>query len=201
MTTLLFVSGSQRQGSLNSRLLRNVAQRLEGRCRVDMLESAEIDLPLFNQELEDTPAVIGRVAALHQRFKASDGIVVASPEYNGQLTPYLMNIVAWVSRLAHVDSRFDNPFYGHPLMLCSASTGQSGGALAMPHARALFDYVGCLITSDSICVPYADQAWTGNGYAFDPFFDEQIDATTDSFLQLVQSLTCNARGQLETVCR
>jgi NAD(P)H-dependent FMN reductase len=199
VTTLLFVSGSQRRESLNSGLLRNVAQRLNGRCRVDMLDSADVDLPLFNQDLEDSPAVIERVAALHQRFKASDGLVVASPEYNGQLTPYLVNIVAWVSRLAHIDSRFDNPFYGCPLMLCSASTGRSGGSLAMPHARALFDYVGCLIAGDPICVPYADQAWTGDRYAFDPFFDEQINATADSFLQLVQSLACS--DQLETVCQ
>jgi chromate reductase, NAD(P)H dehydrogenase (quinone) len=201
VTTLLFVSGSQRCGSFNSRLLRNVAQRLEGRCRIDMLVPADIDLPLFNQELEDTPEVIDRVAALHRRFKSSDGIVVASPEYNGQPTPYLVNIVAWVSRLAHVDNRFDNPFHGHPLMLCSASTGRSGGALAMPHARALFAYVGSLIAGDAICVPYADQAWTGSGYVFDPFFDEQIDATTENFLQQVQASVCSGRDRFETVCR
>jgi hypothetical protein len=69
----------------------------------------------------------------------------------------------------------------------------------MPHARALFGYVGCLISGDSICVPYADQAWTGNGYVFEPFFDEHIDATTDRFLQLVQALAYAGRGQLETV--
>jgi chromate reductase len=199
MTRLMFVSGSQRRESLNTRLLKDVAQRLEGRCGIDMLEPAQADLPLFNQDLEDTPWVIDRVAALHRRFKTSDGIVVASPEYNGQLTPYLMNIVDWVSRLAHVDSRFDNPFYDHPLLLCGASTGRSGGAVAMPHARALFGYVGCLISNDSICVPYADQAWTGGEYVFDPFFDEQIAVTTDRFLQLVQTFACAGRGQPATV--
>jgi NAD(P)H-dependent FMN reductase len=198
VTTLLFVSGSQRRESLNSRLLGNVAQRLDGRCRIDMLEPADVDLPMFNQELEDKPEVIDRVAALHQRFKASDGIVVASPEYNGQLTPYLMNIVDWVSRLPYIDSRFDNPFCDRPLLLCSASTGRSGGAIAMPHARALFGYVGCLIIGDSICVSYADQAWTGSRYVFDPFFDEQIDGTTDRFLQLVESLAGIGRGQFVT---
>ncbi len=198
MTTLLFVSGSQRRGSLNSGLLRYVAQRLEGRCRIDTLEPSEVDLPLFNQDLEDAPIVVDRAAALHQRFKASDGIVVASPEYNGQLPPYLTNIVAWVSRLAYVDSRYDNPFCDRPLLLCSASTGRSGGAIAMPHARALFGYVGCLIIGDSICIPYADQAWTGNEYVFDPFFEEHIDATVNRFVQLVQALAYAGRGQLAT---
>lgn len=198
MTNLLFLSGSQRRGSWNYRLLTNVAQRLEGRCRIDIVESAEVDLPLFNQELEDTPAVVDRVGALHHRIVASDGIVVASPEYNGQLTPYLTNVVAWVSRLSYIDSRFDNPFLDQPLLLCSASTGRSGGAMAMPHARALFGYVGCRVVDDSVCVPYADQAWTNEGYVFDPFFDGQIDATTDTFLQLVQASARIGRSQLQT---
>lgn len=199
MTSLLFVSGSQRRQSWNSRLLKNVARRLEGRCEVDILGASDVELPLFNQELEDMPAVIDRAAAIHRRFKETDAIVVASPEYNGQLTPYLVNMVAWVSRLAHIDSRFDNPFCDRPLLLCSASTGRSGGAVAMPHAHALFAYVGCLITGDSICVPYADQAWSGSQYEFDPFFDEQIDATIDRFLQMVQATACIGRGQLATV--
>lgn len=199
MTTLLFVSGSQRRESWNSRLLRDVAQRLDGRCRIDMLEPADVDLPLFNQDLEDSRELIARAAALHRRFNASDGMVVASPEYNGQLTPYLMNIVAWVSRLAHVDGRFDNPFCDHPLLLSSTSTGRSGGAMAMPHARALFGYVGCLIVGGSICVPHADQAWTGAGYAFDPFFDEHIATTTERFVHLVQALASVGSRQLETV--
>jgi chromate reductase, NAD(P)H dehydrogenase (quinone) len=199
MISLLFVSGSQRRESWNSRLLRNFARRLEGRCEIDMLGPTDVELPLFNQELEDTPALIDRVAAIHSRFTETDAIVVASPEYNGQLTPYLVNIVAWVSRLAHIESRFDNPFCDRPLLLCSASTGRSGGAVAMPHARALFAYVGSPIFADSISVPYADQAWTGSGYEFDPFFDEEIDATIDRFLQLVHVSACIGRGQLVTV--
>jgi chromate reductase len=201
MKKLLFVSGSQRRGSLNSGLLKNVAHRLEGRCSIDMLEPAEVDLPLFNQELEDKPAVIDRVGGLHRRFMACDGLVVASPEYNGQLTPYLMNMIDWLSRLTYIDSRFDNPFLDRPLLLCSASTGRSGGALAIPHARALFGYVGCLIIGDSICVPYADQAWMGGEYIFAPFFDDQIDASADRFLQLVEAFAGAGRSQLETVCR
>ena len=183
MTTLLFMSGSQRRESFNSRLLANLAQRLEGRCLTDIIQP--IDLPLFNQDLEDSPTIIGQVAALHQRIRAADGLIVASPEYNGQMTPYLVNIVAWVSRLAYYDSRFENPFCDRPLVLCSASTGHSGGAAGMSHARALFHYVGSLIVDDSICVPYAHEAWTGRGYEFDPFCEEQIDSVMARFLQQI----------------
>jgi chromate reductase len=198
VTTLMFVSGSQRRDSLNTRLLRHLAQRLAGRCVIDALESHQVDLPLFDQDLETNPAVINRVTDLHRRFKASDGIVVASPEYNGQITPYLKNIIDWVSRLAHIDSRFDNPFYERPLLLCSASTGWTGGAVAMPHARALFGYVGCLVVGEAVCIPYADQAWTEGGYLFDPFIDTQIDVSTDRVLHLANTLADARSFQHET---
>lgn len=187
MTTLLFVSGSQRRESFNSRLLQHLAQRLDGRCEIDLLQAAQVDLPLFDQDIEGSPEVMGRVASLHQRFKACHGIVVSSPEYNGQPTPYLKNLVDWVSRLAHVDTVFDNPFLDRPLLLCSASTGWSGGAVGLTHARALFGYVGCVVMGEAICVPYVEQAWTGDRYDFDLFFDDQIRSTTDRFLQLAQA--------------
>src|ERR1022692_2053841 len=153
MIQILLLSGSLRRESLNTRLLQDLALRLEGRCVIDMLEPQHVNLPLFDQDLETNPVMINHVAELHGRFLSSHGIVVASPEYNGQPTPYLKNLIDWVSRLAYIDTNFDNPFCDRPLLMCSASTGQSGGAIAMPHARALFGYVGCLVQGDTISVP------------------------------------------------
>jgi NAD(P)H-dependent FMN reductase len=189
MTTLLLVSGSQRRDSFNSRLLRDLAGRLAWRCTIDLLEPNSIGLPLFDQDLEGDSTVIARVAALHRRFEASDGIVVASPEYNGQLPAYLKNMVDWVSRLAHIDARFDNPFRDRPVLLCSASTGWSGGAVAIPHARALFGYVGGLVIGETVCIPHANEAWAEDGYTFDPFFDEQIDGAVARVLQLADAFS------------
>ena len=184
MTRLLLVSGSQRRESLNARLLRHLAEPLEGRCDIELLEPQDVDLPLFNQDLEADPAVMRRVHSVHQRFQRCHGLIVASPEYNGQLTPYLKNLIDWVSRLAYIDTRFVNPFIDRPVLLCSASSGWSGGALAIPQARSLFGYVGCLVIGDTVCVPNAGQAWTDAGYMFDPFFDEQIQIATERVLRL-----------------
>jgi chromate reductase, NAD(P)H dehydrogenase (quinone) len=199
MTTLLLLSGSQRRESFNTRLLQYLAQYLDGRCNVDMIDPTQVDLPLFNQDLEDDPIIMGRVAMLHQRFSASHGMIVASPEYNGQLTPFLKNIVDWVSRLSYIDNRFDSPFRDRPALLCSASTGWSGGAVSMPHVRALFGYVGCLVIGETICIPNAHQAWSGDGYQFDPFFDAQICDVTDRALLLAQAFVGNQNNQQKAV--
>jgi len=173
---LLLVGGSQRAESLNTRLLDNLACRLNRRCDVDRLLPSQVDLPLFNQDLETQPDVLARVSSVHGRFSASHGLIVATPEYNGQLPPYLKNLIDWVSRLPYIDPSQANPFIDRPVLLCSASTGWSGGTLAIPHARALFGYVGGVVIGDTICVPQASQIWTSEGYAFGPAFDAQIDA-------------------------
>ena len=181
------ISGSQRRESLNTRLLNCVSAALEGTFSVEFLDSHLVDLPLFNQDLEDNPAVIGCVADLHGRFNSSDGIIVASPEYNGQVSPFLKNSIDWVSRLAYIDHAFDNPFVDRPLLLCSASTGAGGGALGIHSARALFSYVGCLVLGDSICLPYADQLLTEEGFDLPPYFEEQLAYSINRFGRLVNN--------------
>jgi len=188
---LLLIAGSPRKASFNARLLDDFALRLDGLCEIDRLTADQVELPLFNQDLESDPAIVARVAALHARFAASHALVVASPEYNGQLTPYLKNLVDWVSRLAWIDAGFDNPFVDRPTLLCSASTGASGGALAIPHARALFGYVGCVVIGDTVCLARADQAWTGDGYAWAPEPDRQIDGALRRVLRLATSFAAN----------
>jgi NAD(P)H-dependent FMN reductase len=191
---LLLIPGSQRTESFNARLLGDFALRLEGLCEVDLLWPGQVDLPLFNQDLETAPELVARVAALHRRIACSHGLIVASPEYNGQLTPYLKNLIDWVSRLAYIDAGCGNAFVDRPTLLCSASTGGSGGALAITHARALFGYVGCLVIGDTVCIPHAGRAWTGDGYAFGPDVDEQIAAALQRVLRLASSfaVTCDS---------
>jgi NAD(P)H-dependent FMN reductase len=185
MTRLLLVAGSLRRDSFNARLLRHMAERLASRCAVDLLEPNQVDLPLFDQDLEADPGVVARVVALHARISRCHGLIVASPEYNGQLTPYLKNLVDWVSRLAYVDARCEPAFCDRPVLLCSASTGRSGGSLGILHARALFGYVGALVIGDTLCVSQADQHWHDEiGFMFGEAFEARIAVAAERILKL-----------------
>jgi NAD(P)H-dependent FMN reductase len=148
-------------------------------------------LPLLNQDLENEPALRSQVAELHKAFMSCDAILVASPEYNGQLTPYLKNIIDWVSRLAYIDPTFENPFIDKPVLLCSASTGSSGGAMGIPSARALFGYVGALVFGETLCVPYAHQAWTDVGYFFEDDFENRIQSLSQRFAEHAERFGAN----------
>ena len=190
---LLLLSGSQRQSSFNARLLHHIAQHLEASCGFLTAEPFAEHLPLFNQDLENTPEVRSQVAELHALFMACDGIIVASPEYNGQLTPYLKNIIDWVSRLAYIDLSFENPFVDKPVLLCAASTGSSGGAMGIPPARALFGYVGGIVFGETLCLGFAHEAWTEAGYFFDDDFEARIHSVSERFA--LQALRFHADTQ------
>lgn len=192
MTRLLLVPGSLRAGSFNLRLLRDIAQRLHGHCEVDLLLPRQVGLPLFDQDLEAEPGVMAQVRALHRRFAAAHGLVVASPAYNGQLTPYLKNLVDWVARLPETEPAAGNAFLDRPVLLCSASRGGGEGAPAViPNARALFGHVGATVLGEAVSVPHAIEAWTADGFGFSPRVDSQVHAAVARVLRLAEAFAAS----------
>jgi NAD(P)H-dependent FMN reductase len=185
---ILMFPASLRRHSHQRSLVDHLAARMGDRCIVDILSPGDIGLPLFNQDLEADPDVVREVIALNERFVRADGLVVASPEYNGNVSPYLKNTVDWISRLSRMDSSYDGPdaFRDKPLLLASASTGWTGGMLGLQAARAVFGYLGCLTLPAEICVPHADRGLAQNALALSPSLAAHIDWAVSRFLVLVQ---------------
>jgi chromate reductase len=185
--SLLFFPASLRRQSHQRRLLDHFAETISASCEIDMLTPEDVNLPLFNQDLEQSESVLSEVIALQARFQAADGFVVASPEYNGHISPYLKNTVDWISRLPRIDARYmeGDPFRGKPLLLASASTGWTGGLLGLQSARSVFSYLGCMVAGEQICVSDAEQWVVNDHFRFEDAFAEHIRKTLTSFLRLV----------------
>ena len=79
------------------------------------------------------------------------------------------------------------------MLLCTASTGQGGGAAGLAPARALFGYVGSLVLGETICLPMAHQYWTGQDYDLDPALDARCQ---HSLTHLVTLAGDHARRRL-----
>ena len=144
-------------------------------------------MPLFDQDLENSQPILDAVKTLHERFNAADGVIVASPEYNGHVSPYLKNTFDWISRLSRLEARYAgvNPFRDKPVLLSSASTGWTGGVLGLQSARSILAYLGHLVVADQICVSNADYWVRGDTYQFEPIFSAYIDRALKDFLSLV----------------
>ena len=179
MKKILIFPGSQRKQSLNRRLATHLESLLKPEFDVGILEADTVDLPLFNQDLENDTGVLDQVKTVYEHFFNADGLVVVSPEYNGSVSPYLKNTVDWVSRLPRIlaEQGYSNPFHHKPMLLASATPGLSGGVLGLQSARNVFSYLGGLILAEQIALPFAAEAWDDDGALIDPYLNAYIKQT------------------------
>ena len=96
MTTILGVSGSLRDGSFNTSLLRAAAEAAPEGVELELWEGLA-ELPLYDEELDndDPPESVRR---LREAWGEADAILFATPEYNGSVPGGLKNAIDWASR-------------------------------------------------------------------------------------------------------
>jgi chromate reductase, NAD(P)H dehydrogenase (quinone) len=121
-TRILGISGSLRQGSLNTRLL----QACVGLLPDDVtLEIATLrDVPLYDGDVE-AQGIPSGVVRLKDQIAGSDGLLIVSPEYNHTMPGVLKNAIDWCSRPPQDIGRV---FKGRPVALIGASPGAFGTA-------------------------------------------------------------------------
>jgi chromate reductase len=135
MKNVLLMSGSLRAGSINSGLLRSFAEQLPKDATANW---ADINLPLFNEELEaDFPAA---AETLRQQILAADAIVIATPEYNRAMTGALKNAIDWASR-----PYGKNSWKGKRVLVTSVSVGSISGALAFYQVKQSLLHVEAMV--------------------------------------------------------
>lgn len=96
MTKLLGISGSLRQHSFNTALLK--AARELAPAGVELEIATLHGIPLYDGDLEAQSGIPDAVTALKQKIIASDGIILASPEYNHSIPGVMKNAIDWLSR-------------------------------------------------------------------------------------------------------
>ena len=133
---LLGICGSMRKASMNRRLLAAVGDLLPAGTAFTIHDGLD-QLPIFNSDLQDTPAVL----ALKQAIADANGVVFAVPEYNYSIPGGLKNALDWVSRPPAT-----SPMRGKPIGIIGAATGMSGTIRAQTHMRQM------LVYSDSPCL-------------------------------------------------
>ena len=163
---LLVFAGSTRQQSFNRRLARVAAD--QGRAldaEVTLLELADLDIPLYNADLEarGTPPDVLRLKAL---LHAHPAWIVCSPEYNGSYTALLKNTIDWVSSPVkdHAVWHDSTLAYRNKVVgMLSASSGGLGGLRAQSHLAPLLVGLGCWLAPRAHAVKSAATAFDAQG--------------------------------------
>jgi NAD(P)H-dependent FMN reductase len=161
MTKLVGISGSLRKGSFNTALLRAAASLLPAGATL-AVETVH-GVPLYDADVETAEGIPARVVALKAAVADSDGLLLATPEYNGSIPGVLKNAIDWMSR---PPADIKRVFGGKAVALLGATPGGMGtvsaqtawlgvlralgtrpwfgGRLLVSRAQGLFDPAGTL---------------------------------------------------------
>ena len=176
---ILVLSGSIRSGSHNVRLAALAVKELTlADADVTRISLEDYPLPLYDADLESKSGVPGNAVGLKQMFCAHHGVFLASPEYNGSVSPLLKNAIDWVSRLRERGEPPLPAFKHRVFALGSASPTIYGGVRGLMALRLVLE-VGCgaLVLPEQVTVANAVQAFDA--------MDNLIDARSAERLRLV----------------
>jgi chromate reductase len=153
---ILGISGSLRQGSHNTNLLRAAAELLPPGVELRPLDGLR-ELPPYDPDFDVEPAGPA-VARLRAEIDAADGVVIATPEYNGSIPGVLKNALDWASR------PFPNSVLrGKPVAVIGASTGLFGAVWAQAEVRKVLGVIGADVIDLELPVAQAESAFADDG--------------------------------------
>jgi chromate reductase, NAD(P)H dehydrogenase (quinone) len=144
---ILGISGSLRQASHNTQLLRVAADLLPPGAELEIYDGLR-DIPAYVEGEEIAPPV--SVAKLKEALAGADAVLIATPEYNHSIPGGLKNALDWVSRPLG-----GNPVMGKPALVIGASTGMFGAVWAQAETRKVLGALGARVLDEELPVAKA----------------------------------------------
>jgi chromate reductase, NAD(P)H dehydrogenase (quinone) len=110
------------------------------------------------------------VARLRQAIADADGVLIATPEFNGSIPGVLKNALDWASRPFP-----DSSLRGKPVAVIGASTGLFGAVWAQAETRKVLGVIGADVIDGELPVGQAHTAFAGEDVLADPDLRHALD--------------------------
>lgn len=164
---ILAFTGSLRRESFNKKLVKIAAAGAEkAGADVTILDLKDYLLPVYDGDLEDERGFPDQVLALKDMFRAHEGLLIASPEYNSSISGAFKNMIDWVSRPDEGRPSLDC-FSGKVAGIMSAAAGGLGGMRMLPHLRSLLQNIQITVVPNMVGIPAAHAAFNEDGWLTD----------------------------------
>jgi chromate reductase, NAD(P)H dehydrogenase (quinone) len=164
---ILGISGSLRDGSYNTKLLRAASELLPPDADSELWDGLRA-VPPYDEDDDVQPAPAG-VAALREAIAGADAVLFATPEYNWSVPGVLKNAIDWASRpLA------SNPLRNKPVAVVGASTGAFGAVWSQAELRKVLSATGARVLEHEVAVGRAPTRFDDGGRLVDGELREQL---------------------------
>lgn len=171
--------GSIRDGSYNQQITEFIQKRYSDKIKVEIFPLH--DIPMYDQDQElDPPAI---VKELKDMAKESDGVLIATPEYNHSIPGVLKNVLDWLSR-------GDKAVAGKSVMVVGASMGMLGTIRAQIHLRQILQSGGLgtlLLPGNEVLINTVHEKIDDAGNITDEQTVDFLDSVIDNFVDWIRA--------------
>ncbi len=169
---VLGISGSLRQASYNTALLRAATELAPKGMRIQIADIGAI--PAYDEDLR-TRGLPESVATLRRQASDANAILIATPEYNYSVPGVLKNAIDWLSRPP------EPPLFDKALAIMGASAGMSGTMRAQYHLRQIAVFLNMhVVNKPEVFVAHAAERFDADGRLTDAGTRKIIAALLDS---------------------
>jgi chromate reductase len=164
---VLGISGSLRDGSYNTSLLRGASELLPPDVELEHWDGLKA-VPPYDEDDDVQPAPPA-VTSLREAIAGADAVLFATPEYNWSVPGVLKNAIDWASRpLA------SNPLRNKPVAVIGASTGAFGAVWSQAELRKVLSATGARVLGGELAVGHAPTRFDDQGRLVDRELREQL---------------------------
>lgn len=175
MKKFIGLVGTNSDNSTNRHLLHFMAKHYADTAEIEILE---IDhLPLWNKPTDYS--VLPEVQIMSDKIKESDGVIIATPEYDHAPTAALNNALAWLSYKTY-------PFVDMPVMIVGASYGTLGSSRSQIQLQQLLEapeIKAHVMPSSEFLLAHSLEAFDADGNLV---FDHKVKELDDIFTSFIQ---------------
>ena len=158
--TILGISGSLREDSHNTKLLRAAQELVLGDVELTVWDGLKA-VPPYDQDDDRDPAPDG-VTALREALAGADAVLFATPEYNSSIPGVLKNAIDWASRPLAT-----NVLRNKPVAVIGTSTGMFGAVWAQAELRKVLAATGARVVEGDLPLGQAHTRFDANGRLVD----------------------------------
>jgi NAD(P)H-dependent FMN reductase len=149
------IVGNNATVSTNRTLMECIAETFADQADIDVLEIRPV--PAFRAS--DDPTIPPEVQAFIDAIATSDGVIIATPEYDHTVPAALKSVLEWLSWSSDV-------MRGKPVMIVGASYGRLGTSRAQDHLRQILNSprLRARVLSSEFLLGNSMQAFTDEGH-------------------------------------
>jgi NAD(P)H-dependent FMN reductase len=190
---ILAFAGSLREKAFTKRIVKVAAAgaRKAG-AEVTYIDLKDYPMPLYNADLQETQGFPPIASALQRLLLEHDGLLIASPEYNGSLPGALKNVIDWTSR-ANGDLKIADCYKGKFAAIMTASPGSFGGIRCLKHMRDILTILFVNTLPAEIAVSFVGGKFEGDS---DTMTDDRTEAMLEDLGASLANMLRKTHGEV-----